>query len=225
MTPGMTTRTLGPYFAFETDGPEPGWRTLGALFADVPWTARRVADVADVLGTEDLRVAASIWQLGMAARLWSPVVGALVAEGVLLDLDPGRVWWRPVASGPLPLRIPAPTVRAGTSTADVADVMTGLLDPLAALTGRVARLAPGLLRGNAASALAGAVRTVSAARPDLAPAAHDLGRRLLGHGTLRGTGTFADGSFRRRSCCLYYRVPGGGTCGDCPLTGRPVTRA
>ena len=28
-------------------------------------------------------------------------------------------------------------------------------------------------------------------------------------GTLTGTG------FRRRSCCLYYRVPGGGVCGDC----------
>lgn len=24
-------------------------------------------------------------------------------------------------------------------------------------------------------------------------------------------------AFRRRSCCLYYRVPGGSTCGDCCL--------
>ena len=27
-------------------------------------------------------------------------------------------------------------------------------------------------------------------------------------------------AFRRRSCCLYVRAPGGGTCGDCVLAGR-----
>ena len=32
----------------------------------------------------------------------------------------------------------------------------------------------------------------------------------------------ADGVLpRRRSCCLYYRTPVGGMCGDCPLTSRP----
>jgi FhuF-like iron-sulfur protein len=44
---------------------------------------------------------------------------------------------------------------------------------------------------------------------------------------LRDTGQFAGAdrfagaglSFRRRSCCLYYRVPGGGLCGDCTLGG------
>ena len=25
--------------------------------------------------------------------------------------------------------------------------------------------------------------------------------------------------FARRTCCLFYRVPGGGTCGDCVLNG------
>ena len=36
---------------------------------------------------------------------------------------------------------------------------------------------------------------------------------------LSDTGTLGpDGEgFRRRSCCLYYRVPGGGLCGDCVL--------
>ncbi|MFD2121439.1 (2Fe-2S)-binding protein [Streptomyces cirratus] len=41
----------------------------------------------------------------------------------------------------------------------------------------------------------------------------------------RRTGTFIheDGlgvAFTRRSCCLYYRVPGGGLCGDCVLRTR-----
>lgn len=34
---------------------------------------------------------------------------------------------------------------------------------------------------------------------------------------LRGTAEFAGGRFRRRSCCLFYQVPGGGYCGDCVL--------
>jgi len=25
----------------------------------------------------------------------------------------------------------------------------------------------------------------------------------------------------RRSCCLFYRLPGAGTCGDCVLDERP----
>ncbi|WP_068795984.1 (2Fe-2S)-binding protein [Pseudonocardia sp. HH130630-07] len=53
---------------------------------------------------------------------------------------------------------------------------------------------------------------------------------LVGHPALRGplpegatgavrrTGAAGSGwSFRRRSCCLYVRVPGGGLCGDCVL--------
>ncbi|MGH3410268.1 MAG: (2Fe-2S)-binding protein [Streptosporangiaceae bacterium] len=28
--------------------------------------------------------------------------------------------------------------------------------------------------------------------------------------------------FRRHSCCLYYRLPGGGLCGDCALAAPPT---
>jgi iron complex transport system ATP-binding protein len=28
-------------------------------------------------------------------------------------------------------------------------------------------------------------------------------------------------SYRRTSCCLYYRAPRGGLCGDCVLTSKP----
>jgi ferric iron reductase protein FhuF len=44
---------------------------------------------------------------------------------------------------------------------------------------------------------------------------------LLGSGPLAGTGRRReDGSFVRRSCCLFYRLPGAGTCGDCILDAR-----
>jgi iron complex transport system ATP-binding protein len=35
---------------------------------------------------------------------------------------------------------------------------------------------------------------------------------------------FSDAGYRRTSCCLYYRVPGGGLCGDCVLTTQPHER-
>ncbi|MGB3523980.1 MAG: (2Fe-2S)-binding protein, partial [Mycobacterium sp.] len=30
--------------------------------------------------------------------------------------------------------------------------------------------------------------------------------------------------YRRASCCLFYRTPGGGLCGDCALTHKPQVR-
>jgi ferric iron reductase protein FhuF len=46
-------------------------------------------------------------------------------------------------------------------------------------------------------------------------------RGLLSTAPMSGTGSLSVGwGFRRRSCCLYYRVPGGGICGDCVLVGR-----
>ncbi|WP_036475875.1 (2Fe-2S)-binding protein [Mycobacterium sp. URHD0025] len=41
---------------------------------------------------------------------------------------------------------------------------------------------------------------------------------LLATGNLAGTGYLDGLTFRRRSCCLYYQVPGGSDCGDCALT-------
>jgi hypothetical protein len=49
----------------------------------------------------------------------------------------------------------------------------------------------------------------------------DFAMTALADGVLAGSGvvtlTGDRLAFRRRSCCLYYRLPGGGYCGDCPL--------
>ncbi|EFC84989.1 (2Fe-2S)-binding protein [Parafrankia sp. EUN1f] len=82
-----------------------------------------------------------------------------------------------------------------------------------------------------AAAQSQAQAMVSAAGPASAPApvtAEGVGRltaRLLATPPLAGTtvhsltldGQLVVPSVVRRSCCLFYRVPGGGTCGDCPL--------
>ncbi|WP_019631398.1 (2Fe-2S)-binding protein [Actinomadura atramentaria] len=221
---GDVARTLtglaefGAFFTVEVAEPGPGWRSLADVLADDADVADRVARTADRLGTDQSRPAASIWHLGIAARLWSPLVGALLTDGVVPDLSPGRVFWAPAAATTPPMRVPSPTARAD---GDVAAAAAAFLDPLAAATRRAVKIAPGLLRGNAASALAGALQMLVTARPALRPAALALGARLL-DGPLAGTGTLAAPGrpfFVRRSCCLYYRLPTGAPCGDCPFAG------
>ncbi|MBB5084832.1 ferric iron reductase protein FhuF [Nonomuraea endophytica] len=214
--------SVGPYFELEVAPPEQDWRP----FMDAPALAERIDEVAKALGTEETRVAASVLFQGLAARLWSPVIGAAVAYDLLLDLE--HLYWRPVPSGPLPLRV-HPLTAWHTADPDLVyrNVVTGLLEPLAATVSGIVELAPGLLWGNAASALAGSVRALAGRRPELTAKAVRLGRELLEIGRLRGTGELAEPApghpfFVRRSCCLYYRVPDGGKCGDCALIPTPA---
>jgi hypothetical protein len=207
---------FGPFFVLDTELGQGKWRPVKDAYA--AGLAHLVADRAARYGTGETRIAASIVQLGHAARLWSVVLGCAVAHGVVPDLSglqqeaegPGlrlavpRGWHTPEddALAPLLYRI----------------VMDEHLVPLA--VGLRVKVAAGLLHGNAASALAEAARELVRARPDLRQPATDLARRLLDTGDLRGKGAFTgpDLSFRRRTCCLYYRVPGGGKCPDCCLT-------
>ena len=107
-------------------------------------------------------------------------------------------------------------------------LVTTLVTPVVTAVRVRAAVAERVLWGNVASSVASARRLVAAARPDAAPRAADVARHLLTTAPLAATATLYDPvapdvgwSFHRRSCCLYYRVPGGGTCGDCVLR-RPV---
>ncbi|RMI46909.1 (2Fe-2S)-binding protein [Actinomadura harenae] len=85
---------------------------------------------------------------------------------------------------------------------------------------KVAKLADGLIWGNAASALSG---TLYAARmaPDLAPTLTPFVQALLTRPPFDTAGEFTRYGYVRRSCCLYYKVPPGGEmCGDCALLDR-----
>ncbi|WP_245646682.1 (2Fe-2S)-binding protein [Microtetraspora niveoalba] len=219
--------TVGDYFVLDIGRVEAGWRPFADLLTDPGLLEGRIADVAERLNTAETRVAASILFQGLAARLWSPPLGAAVAHDLLIDLDPDRVHWRAVTGGPLPLRaarLDGWRIRDPARGAEhlCRTVVTGLLEPLAAAFRRVVKIAPGLLWGNAASALAGTVHALARVRPGLGGAAVALGRELLEMGPLRGTGELAEPApghpfFVRRGCCLYYRLPGGGKCGDCAL--------
>jgi hypothetical protein len=204
----------GPFFRLEVVDPSAAsrWQAPGDLSA---LTAR----TAGQLGTGELRVAASILQLSIAARLWSPVLGCGLLAGIVPDLgalviDPGP----PVRAGVTRLAgwcAAGPAELAALASAEVGRGLAAL-----ALG---APIPAGLSRGNSASAMAGALGVLVRAQPRLSAQARDLAHRLLHTESLAGAGEFTGRalSFRRRSCCLYYRVPGGGLCGDCCLPHQP----
>ncbi|GGW55441.1 (2Fe-2S)-binding protein [Streptomyces griseoloalbus] len=192
----------------------------------------RVRRVAAALRTPETRVAASVAQQGLAARLWSVALGSAALYGAVPDLAPPLLLWDPEGSAPDDLWLTGVRPLPGDAATIAELVLRGHLEPLAAALRARHRLAPGLLRGNAASALAGAARELDRwgrghGRTDVAARAASLTRELLAHPLLSGTGTLTGTAFRRRSCCLYYRVPGGGVCGDCcfPRPPRSSPRA
>jgi ferric iron reductase protein FhuF len=88
-----------------------------------------------------------------------------------------------------------------------------------------------VLWGNAASSVASGKRLVVAERPAAATRAAEVAAGLLATGPLAGRGELLAPqepdrvwSFRRHSCCLYYRARDGGLCGDCVLQVGPADR-
>lgn len=229
-------RRLGGFFVLRTGAPPHGpLPTLAEACADPaagPHDTHpldvRVREVAHGIRAPEPRVAASVAHQALAARLWSAALGCAVLYGQVPDLDPHLLHWDPAGSAPDDLWLT--DVRARPADADtVADVVLhGHLAPLAAALRARYRLAPGLLRGNAASALASTGRLLEQwardnGRTEAAHRVQEMATRLLAHPHLEGAGTRtgAGTGFRRRSCCLYYRVPGGGVCGDCCFTRVP----
>ena len=215
---------IGPFFALDTDpdiARHPLWRTFTELTGGA--LPGQVAAARARLGTGEDRVAASLLFQGVAGRLWSPVLAAAFLHGVVPDLEPARTYWRAAAPGPVLLAAPETAGVPASASAVHRVVVERHLRPLVAAVRTVTPVAEGLLWGNAASALAGAWTVLARARPSEEPAR--LARALLETPPLRGTGVLGPHGFRRRSCCLYYRVPGGGLCGDCALRRPAVRRA
>lgn len=216
---------LGPFFAASADPAEavdPGWRTWRSLYDDPAVLAARIDLVARALGTDHRRVAASIAFQGLAARLVSPVLAAAAVHGLVPAWTPESLHWRLAVSGPWPLWESAPEAARPPPSVLPGAVVEVLVGPhLAALvetTRAAVPMSPRVLWGNAASAVAAAGRMVARARPDADRRAAAVVGAVLRSGPLAGSGGFGSGwEFRRRSCCLYYRIPNGGVCGDCVL--------
>lgn len=229
---------FGDYFDVATTPPaDPAPASLADLYAGHPALLAHIRVITGRLGTNEQRVGGSILVQGLAARLWSPVLAVLLLQRRVAELDPVTTWWSPeLDAGRLHVSGP----RCGATTSDGAsEVVRTVVDlhlrPLTAAVRAWVTLPEALIWGNAASALVGSLGVLARARPDLARAGGDLVQTLIGSEPLVGAGKFAGADARtpeghgkvrgfvRTSCCLYYRVPGGGLCGDCALTTAPAT--
>jgi hypothetical protein len=247
---------LGPFFAIGThpgDGrPAAPWRPMAELVEDPAVLRHRAEAVRGYLAAGagrppealELRVGASVAQLGLVARLVSPAVGFAALYGGALAVPLGELRWQPVLGGGFPLSLPEEALAAaleqpGTGPGPLADRLGAeLLDgPVRALVEAVAGLSVSrqVLWGNVASAVNGAAAALAIGAPGpVAARARILAGLLQRQPALRGAsapsvpGAAAGrgGGFRRRSCCLIYRAapPGAGgalpLCGDCVLSRR-----
>jgi hypothetical protein len=203
----------GPFFAISlhSDLPPEPWRPL----AELPGSAELVDWIGRVqagLGC-DRRVAASVGQLGLAARLICPVLAAAARHHVLLDLGTG--YWQPPLSSTVALSLSQP-VQPAEPAALARLVSDGPLAELTDSIGRLGAVSGRVLAGNLASAVNGAAL-------QLGPTCYSMAAALLA-----GIPSEPDQpgpAFRRRSCCLRYRIAGAGYCGDCVLDRPVITKS
>jgi iron complex transport system ATP-binding protein len=207
---------LGPYFAVGTGPVGAGWSSVAQLYTDAALLDGVVGRIQARMDAAEQRVAASTFYLGFAARLWSIGLGMLVGHRLLPDLDAEQLLFQESA-GQIRLHIEHPVAWQGDdlepTLADM--VLDGHLAPLSAALRRLGPISDKLLRGNAASALLGAARVFDGNATT--GRGWQLARRLCADERLSDTIRFSNGGYRRTSCCLYYRVPRGGLCGDCSM--------
>jgi Ferric iron reductase FhuF-like transporter/FhuF 2Fe-2S C-terminal domain len=236
---------LGPFFAVSTHPPQaiplPPWRPVSELTGRHGPLRARMDAVRSTLAARgrldvaaiDPRIAASALHLGLVARLAAPALGAAVL-GQPIDPRPAEVWWQDVPSGPVPLSVPAPSEDQVPNPVHPNEwdqlLMAEAIAPITLATARLAGVSPRVLWGNVASGVNAAAAQLARQRPDLAGAAWKEAARLFASPWLHGERNPPGPSFRRSSCCLFYRLapndPSTGrsvnlsaTCGDCVLGG------
>ncbi len=216
---------FGPFFVLDRVSEQHDrWRAVNAL-AQPDVLCRRTSTVAAALrasAPEDrqvpVRVAASVTQLGLCARLSAVALGSAV-DGLPVP-TPDRLRFRDELGGPYPLAL----LPAGPGTGPPwPDGLFDLVGPVARACLLSFPLSAQVVWGNVASGLNGAAAMIASAQPDLAQRAEALLHAALEAAELRGTLiTEPSGTRRRRSCCLIYQLAGStdAVCGDCILAGR-----
>jgi iron complex transport system ATP-binding protein len=225
---------VNSYFAVGTGPVDGDWRSLRQLYTDRDLLDGIVKRVQVRMGGVERRVAASSVYFGVAARLWSVGIGAVVGHRLLPDLAADELLFREdsASGGQIELHIERPVGWQGDELAPLlADmVLDGHLAPLTAALQKLGPISPRLLLGNAASALLGGAGVYDRhqAAGSTGPA-WQLARSLCDdqrlYGAIQFSGPSGRGYRRTSSCCLFYRTPAGGLCGDCVLTEIPKSSA
>jgi FhuF 2Fe-2S C-terminal domain len=220
---------LGEFFALPAADPAT-WRPITSLCGDQAvvheYTMRTRAATASGFGVDEadvpVKAAASSVHLSIAARLLSPVVGAAACLGTIPLLTLDSLFWQQDSSHRPKLgaaRVEwVPETDPHRAAAAIAESLIGnVLSPLNETMRLAESLSPQVMWGNIASAANGAVTVLTQSRPDAQSRGRDLIAALIATEPLRGTADVVGERFRRRNCCLFYQVPGGGYCGDCVL--------
>lgn len=231
----------GPYFAVDEPDAERTWLPLARLLDDRDLLRERVEAARTVLATRtggavDLRACASITFLGTVSRLVAPALGTAAIAGVVPAFTPTDVLWSPVAGGPIPIAVADPRGRPVEDADEAArsidrDLVATTVTPLVAAYATTFRLSTQVLWGNVSSALAGAAGMLARTGAPQRLTAVDIVEAALRSGPLVGSGHYERPDprrprafFVRHNCCLFYKIPAGGKCGDCVLVP-PAARA
>ena len=200
------------------ESPEGRWRSLRELTEDPAPLDVRVEYVHTTLraARPDLhkRVAASVVQLGVVARILAPAL-AIEASGLgAASLTTTDLWWQDDIGGVYPLSL--------TTTTAESDRLDGAVSELTDLICSRYGVPPRALWGNVASAVNSAAHQLATARPDLAGPARAVADTVLADYRVDGGNLHSGPGFRRRSCCLIYQAAGArvAVCGDCVLGAR-----
>jgi hypothetical protein len=139
-------------------------------------------------------------------------IGAAALTGHNIRLTADELWWQDDLGGPYPLSIAESFDCGDPLRGSAAEALTEAVVAQRACSEHV-------LWGNVASAANTAARLIAVARPDLARLAADIADTILSDRRVDGGSARSGPRFRRRSCCLIYRIAGTkqAVCGDCIL--------
>jgi FhuF 2Fe-2S C-terminal domain len=196
------------------DQPAAPWRSLRSLSEDAGPLDDRVEFVQMTLqaGGQNIprRVAASVVQLGVLARILAPALAAAALGLEPVALDSGALWWQDDLGGAYPLSV---------TSGSVINLIGGVVSEFTALFADRYRVPLRTLWGNVASAANAAAGQLVLTRPDLADSAYLVAGAVLRDPRVEGGRLRPGADFRRRSCCLIYQAAGSrvAVCGDCVL--------
>ncbi|AKS36792.1 (2Fe-2S)-binding protein [Mycolicibacterium goodii] len=221
--------TLGEFFALPAAA-GPSWQPVATLCGDPEtlrvYVSRTRAATAAGFGVDEadvpVRAAASAVHLSIAARLLSPAIGAAACLAAVPSLTSDSVFWQRDTSHRPPLGAAGLTWSPVTDARSAADrinqtLLADVLCQLNVTLRQAVSLPPQVMWGNIASAANGAVTVLAQTRPEAGDFGRALVREMIAAEPLLGAAEITHGRFRRRNCCLFYQVPGGGYCGDCVL--------
>lgn len=218
----MIVSDFGEFFQLQNRDSDLDWHPLRNL-TSAPALSEHIVNVESSLNGTPIaniepRVVVSTLTLGLFARLVSPTVGAAVLDTKIPALDFETTFFNRALAGPLLLATTSAETKPNIDT-----TLNDVLFPLAHHIGETFSVSVRVLRGNVASAVFGALRVVTLVKPSLSDRVFTLGSALL-DGPLSGLGEITENrqghQFHRASCCLYYRVPNAGYCGDCVLVSQ-----